>query len=181
MALPRLVRSRRSRDRDARIRLAVEPPVRIDLLRPETTVSVRIEQQIDDAVTLLLGRATPAPCSSAGRGRPARSCTGRTTPNRSESSGEFHYVGANDAAAFLIAGPEGHVCSTAGYPTAAPMIMAACEASASKRIKAVRCSVNRHRPCALVRSLREAGRFCMPRIRAASNTYTGHAEGTHYA
>jgi metallo-beta-lactamase class B len=39
-------------------------------------------------------------------------------------AGNFHYVGANDIAAFLITGPEGHVVLDAGYPTTAPMIMA---------------------------------------------------------
>ena len=39
-------------------------------------------------------------------------------------AGNFYYVGANDIAAFLITGPEGHVVLDAGYPTTAPMIMA---------------------------------------------------------
>ena len=39
-------------------------------------------------------------------------------------AGNFYYVGANDVAAFLIAGPEGHVVLDGGYPSTAPMIMA---------------------------------------------------------
>jgi metallo-beta-lactamase class B len=39
-------------------------------------------------------------------------------------AGNFYYVGANDVAAFLITGPEGHVVLDAGYPTTAKMIMA---------------------------------------------------------
>lgn len=39
-------------------------------------------------------------------------------------AGNFYYVGANDIAAFLITGPEGHVVLDGGYPTTAPMIMA---------------------------------------------------------
>ena len=39
-------------------------------------------------------------------------------------AGNFYYVGANDAAAFLVTGPEGHVVLDGGYPTTAPMIMA---------------------------------------------------------
>lgn len=39
-------------------------------------------------------------------------------------AGNFYYVGANDVAAFLITGPEGHVLLDAGYPTTARMIMA---------------------------------------------------------
>jgi metallo-beta-lactamase class B len=39
-------------------------------------------------------------------------------------AGSFYYVGANDVAAFLIAGPQGHVVLDAGYPTTARMVMA---------------------------------------------------------
>jgi metallo-beta-lactamase class B len=39
-------------------------------------------------------------------------------------AGNFYYVGANDVAAFLITGPEGHVVLDGGYPTTAQMIMA---------------------------------------------------------
>jgi metallo-beta-lactamase class B len=39
-------------------------------------------------------------------------------------AGNFYYVGANDVAAFLITGPEGHVVIDGGYPTTARLIMA---------------------------------------------------------
>lgn len=39
-------------------------------------------------------------------------------------AGNFYYVGATDAAAFLITGPEGHVVLDAGYPTTARLVMA---------------------------------------------------------
>jgi len=39
-------------------------------------------------------------------------------------AGNFYYVGANDVAAFLLTGDEGHVLIDAGYPSTAPMIMA---------------------------------------------------------
>jgi len=39
-------------------------------------------------------------------------------------AGNFYYVGANDIAAFLLTGPEGHVLLDGGYPSTAPMIMA---------------------------------------------------------
>ncbi|HEU4563956.1 MAG TPA: subclass B3 metallo-beta-lactamase [Gemmatimonadaceae bacterium] len=39
-------------------------------------------------------------------------------------AGNFYYVGANDVAAFLITGPEGHVLIDGGYPGTAPMIVA---------------------------------------------------------
>lgn len=39
-------------------------------------------------------------------------------------AGNLYYVGATDAAAFLITGPEGHLVLDGGYPTTAPMIIA---------------------------------------------------------
>ncbi|MBI3263618.1 MAG: hypothetical protein HYZ58_10790 [Acidobacteria bacterium] len=39
-------------------------------------------------------------------------------------AGNFYYVGANDVAAFLITGPDGHIVLDGGYPTTASMIMA---------------------------------------------------------
>src|SRR5262245_60826790 len=42
-------------------------------------------------------------------------------------AGNLYYVGATDASAFLITGPEGHVVLDGGYPTTAPMIMASIE------------------------------------------------------
>lgn len=39
-------------------------------------------------------------------------------------AGNLYYVGANDVAAFLITGPEGHVLIDGGYPGTPPMIMA---------------------------------------------------------
>ena len=42
-------------------------------------------------------------------------------------AGNLYYVGATDAAAFLITGPEGHVVLDGGYPSTAPMIIASVE------------------------------------------------------
>ena len=39
-------------------------------------------------------------------------------------AGNFYYVGANDVAAFLVTGPEGHVLIDGGYPGTPPLIMA---------------------------------------------------------
>src|SRR5688500_15849322 len=39
-------------------------------------------------------------------------------------AGNLYYVGANDVAAFLITGPEGHIVLDGCYPSTAPMIMA---------------------------------------------------------
>jgi len=38
-------------------------------------------------------------------------------------AGNLYYVGANDVAAFLITGPDGHILIDGGYPGTAPMIM----------------------------------------------------------
>jgi metallo-beta-lactamase class B len=42
-------------------------------------------------------------------------------------AGNLYYVGATDAAAFLITGPEGHIVLDAGYPTTAPLVVASIE------------------------------------------------------
>ena len=39
-----------------------------------------------------------------------------------------YYVGATDPRLFLITGPEGHIVLDGGYPTTAPMIIAALRA-----------------------------------------------------
>lgn len=39
-------------------------------------------------------------------------------------AGNFYYVGANDIAAFLITGPQGHILLDGGYPGTPPMIIA---------------------------------------------------------
>ena len=39
-------------------------------------------------------------------------------------AGNLYYVGATDASAFLITGPEGHIVLDGGYPSTAPMIIA---------------------------------------------------------
>jgi metallo-beta-lactamase class B len=39
-------------------------------------------------------------------------------------AGNLYYVGANDVAAFLITGPQGHILIDGGYPGTPPMIMA---------------------------------------------------------
>jgi metallo-beta-lactamase class B len=49
---------------------------------------------------------------------------GQLPAERSRIAGNLYYVGANDVAAFLLTGPEGHVLIDGGYPGTAPMIMA---------------------------------------------------------
>src|SRR3954471_430726 len=56
-------------------------------------------------------------------------------------AGNFYYVGANDVAAFLVTGPEGHVVLDGGYPSTAPMIMASI-AKLGFNIKDVRVLLN---------------------------------------
>jgi metallo-beta-lactamase class B len=56
--------------------------------------------------------------------RPATKRGGQQPVEPFRIAGNFYYVGANDIAAFLITGPEGHVVLDGGYPSTAPMIMA---------------------------------------------------------
>lgn len=56
--------------------------------------------------------------------RPATKRGGQQPAEPFRIAGNFYYVGANDIAAFLITGPEGHVVLDGGYPSTAPMIMA---------------------------------------------------------
>lgn len=60
----------------------------------------------------------------AGRWLNATKVGGQEPAEPFRIAGNLYYVGANDIAAFLITGPEGHVVLDAGYPTTAPMIMA---------------------------------------------------------
>jgi metallo-beta-lactamase class B len=56
--------------------------------------------------------------------RPATKRGGQQPAEPFRIAGNFYYVGANDIAAFLITGPEGHVVLDGGYPSTLPMIMA---------------------------------------------------------
>jgi metallo-beta-lactamase class B len=56
--------------------------------------------------------------------RPATKIGGQQPVEPFRIAGNFYYVGANDIAAFLITGPDGHVVIDAGYPSTARMIVA---------------------------------------------------------
>jgi metallo-beta-lactamase class B len=60
----------------------------------------------------------------AGRRLNATKMGGQQPAEPFRIAGNFYYVGANDVAAFLITGPEGHVVLDGGYPTTAGLIMA---------------------------------------------------------
>ena len=60
----------------------------------------------------------------AGRRLNATKIGGQGVAEPFRIAGNFYYVGATDAAAFLITGPEGHVVLDAGYPTTARLVMA---------------------------------------------------------
>jgi metallo-beta-lactamase class B len=55
--------------------------------------------------------------------RPATKRGGQQPAETFRIAGNLYYVGANDIAAFLITGPEGHVLLDGGYPSTARMIM----------------------------------------------------------
>jgi metallo-beta-lactamase class B len=58
-----------------------------------------------------------------GRWREAASRGGQKPAEPFRIAGNLYYVGASDAAAFLVTGPEGHVLLDGGYPGTAPMIV----------------------------------------------------------
>ena len=76
-----------------------------------------------DVLVLMLAVAA-APAVYVGRKWKAKAdLHGQQPAEPFRIAGNFYYVGANDTAAFLITGPEGHVVLDGGYPTTAPMIM----------------------------------------------------------
>ena len=56
--------------------------------------------------------------------RPATKTGGQQPAEPFRIAGNFYYVGANDVAAFLITGPNGHIVIDGGYPSTATMIKA---------------------------------------------------------
>ena len=60
----------------------------------------------------------------AGRRMNERKIGGQGVAEPFRIAGNFYYVGATDASAFLITGPEGHIVIDAGYPTTAQLVMA---------------------------------------------------------
>ncbi len=73
---------------------------------------------------VLLGLAAVLIVFLFGKWREAGKRGGQKYAEPFRIAGNLHYVGANDVAAFLITGPEGHVLIDGGYPGTAPMIMA---------------------------------------------------------
>jgi metallo-beta-lactamase class B len=78
-----------------------------------------------DVLVLLFGLSV-APAVFLGRIWKANADRGGQAPAEPfRIAGNFYYVGANDLAAFLITGPQGHVMLDGGkHPVSAPMIMA---------------------------------------------------------
>jgi metallo-beta-lactamase class B len=77
-----------------------------------------------DALTLLLGLGAVPAVFLGRKWKASAELHGQELAEPFRIAGNFYYVGANDVAAFLIAGPEGHVVIDGGYPTTAPMIIA---------------------------------------------------------
>ena len=72
----------------------------------------------------LLGLASILALVLVGRWLNATKRGGQAPAEPFRIAGNLYYVGATDAAAFLITGPAGHIVLDGGYPTTAPMIMA---------------------------------------------------------
>ena len=75
-------------------------------------------------LVLLLGLVSVFALVLVGRWLNATKRGGQGPAEPFRIAGNFYYVGATDAAAFLITGPEGHIVLDGGYPTTAPMIIA---------------------------------------------------------
>ncbi len=90
---------------------------------------------------VLLGLVTVLALVLVGRWLNATKIGGQQPAEPFRIAGNFYYVGANDVAAFLITGPEGHVVLDGGYPSTAPMIMASI-AKLGFNIKDVRVLLN---------------------------------------
>ena len=73
---------------------------------------------------VLLGLAAALVVFLFGEWRDAGNRGGQKYAEPFRIAGNFYYVGANDVAAFLLTGPEGHVLIDGGYPGTPPMIMA---------------------------------------------------------
>ncbi len=75
-------------------------------------------------LVVLLGLASIVALVLVGRWVNATKRGGQGPAEPFRLAGNLYYVGATDAAAFLITGPEGHIVLDGGYPTTAPMIIA---------------------------------------------------------
>jgi metallo-beta-lactamase class B len=75
-------------------------------------------------LAILLGFVTIVVLVLVGRRLNTTKVGGQQPAEPFRIAGNFYYVGASDAAAFLITGPEGHVVLDAGYPTTAHLVMA---------------------------------------------------------
>lgn len=75
-------------------------------------------------LAVLLGLAAVLIVFLFGRWREASKVGGQKHAEPFRIAGNLYYVGANDVAAFLLTGPQGHVLIDGGYPGTPPMIMA---------------------------------------------------------
>ena len=75
-------------------------------------------------LSLLLGLSLIVALILVGRWLNATKLGGQGPAEPFRIAGNFYYVGATDASAFLVTGPDGHIVIDGGYPTTAPMIMA---------------------------------------------------------
>jgi metallo-beta-lactamase class B len=92
-------------------------------------------------LVLLLGVAAAPAVFVGGKWKANADRHGQEPAEPFRIAGNFYYIGANDVAAFLMTGPEGHVVLDGGYPSTAPMIMASI-AKLGFDIKAVKVLLN---------------------------------------
>jgi metallo-beta-lactamase class B len=75
-------------------------------------------------LVVLIGLASIVALVFVGRWLNATKRGGQGPAEPFRIAGNFYYVGATDAAAFLITGPQGHIVIDGGYPTTAALVMA---------------------------------------------------------
>lgn len=92
-------------------------------------------------LVILLGLISLLTLIFVGRRLNAKKVGGQEPAEPFRIAGNLYYVGANDIAAFLITGPNGHIVLDGGYPSTAPMIMASI-AKLGFNIKDVKILVN---------------------------------------
>jgi metallo-beta-lactamase class B len=88
--------------------------------REEASRAIRVTTR---RVLIVLALLTVVALVLVGRRLNATKVGGQQPVEPFRIAGNFYYVGANDIAAFLVTGPEGHIVIDAGYPTTATMIM----------------------------------------------------------
>jgi metallo-beta-lactamase class B len=86
--------------------------------------SVALRNLFKEVLVVVLGLAAAVAIVVFPKWKAAGERHGQGAAEPFRIAGNLYFVGASDATAFLVTGPEGHVVLDGGYPIMAPMIMA---------------------------------------------------------